>query len=48
MLAELITEVTGDDHRDAVRMRIVEPLGLSKMRLGVPDDDIRSEEFFGY
>jgi CubicO group peptidase (beta-lactamase class C family) len=37
VLAELILEVTGEDHRDAVRHRIAEPLGLTKLELGVPE-----------
>jgi CubicO group peptidase (beta-lactamase class C family) len=35
VLAELIFRVTGNDHRDEVRRRIAEPLGL-EFRLGVP------------
>ena len=37
VLAELIVEVTGNDYRDEVRRRITEPLGLSKLQLGVPE-----------
>jgi CubicO group peptidase (beta-lactamase class C family) len=37
VLAELIVEVTGNDHRDEVRRRIAEPLGLPSLRLGVPE-----------
>ena len=43
VLAELIVAVTGEDHRDAVRTRITEPLGLRALQLGVPEgeqDDI--------
>jgi CubicO group peptidase (beta-lactamase class C family) len=37
VLAELVREVSGEDHRDAVRRRIAEPLGLRKLQLGVPE-----------
>lgn len=37
VLAELIVEVTGNDHRDEVRRRISDPLGLASLRLGVPE-----------
>jgi CubicO group peptidase (beta-lactamase class C family) len=37
VLAELLLEVTGEDHRDAVRHRIAEPLGLTALQLGVPE-----------
>ena len=36
VLAELIVAVTGDDHREGVRHRIAEPLGLASLQLGVP------------
>jgi CubicO group peptidase (beta-lactamase class C family) len=36
VLAELITRVTGEDHRDFVRSRVTEPLGLPGLQLGVP------------
>lgn len=36
VLAEIITRVDGRDHRDAVRERILDPLGLRRLRLGVP------------
>ena len=39
VLAELITAVTGEDHRDAVRTRVCEPLGLRRLQLGVPEAD---------
>ena len=39
VLAELIVEVTGNDYRDEVRRRIAEPLGLTKLQLGVPEDE---------
>lgn len=39
VLAELIVEVTGNDHRDEVRRRISEPLGLPGLRLGIPESE---------
>ena len=36
VLAELIERCTGSDFRDFVRTRIIEPLGLSALQLGVP------------
>lgn len=36
VLAELIVEVSGEDHGGAVRRRIAEPLGLRTLQLGVP------------
>ena len=40
VLAELIWAVTGQDHTDAVRTRVAEPLGLPGFVLGVaPDQD---------
>jgi CubicO group peptidase (beta-lactamase class C family) len=39
VLAELIHAVTGEDHTDAVRRRILEPLGLAGLRLGAPQPD---------
>jgi CubicO group peptidase (beta-lactamase class C family) len=39
VLAELIVEVTGNDYRTEVAKRIAEPLGLEKLKLGVPDDE---------
>lgn len=36
VLAELITLVTGEDHRSAVRRRVLDPLGLDRLELGVP------------
>ncbi|MFZ9628071.1 MAG: serine hydrolase domain-containing protein [Ilumatobacteraceae bacterium] len=38
VLAELIARVTGDDHRLAVRTRVLDPLGLDRLELGVPLD----------
>jgi CubicO group peptidase (beta-lactamase class C family) len=36
VLAELIERCTGLDFRDFIRTRIIEPLGLSSLQLGVP------------
>lgn len=36
VLAELITRLTGEDHRVAVRRRVLDPLGLDRFELGVP------------
>lgn len=36
VLAELITRVTGQDHRAALRERVLDPLGLDRLELGVP------------
>ena len=36
VLAELIARTTGDDHRVAVRERVLDPLGLDRLELGVP------------
>ena len=36
MLAELIERVSGSDFRDFVRTRVIEPLGLPGLQLGVP------------
>jgi CubicO group peptidase (beta-lactamase class C family) len=38
VLAELIERVTGSDFRDVVRTRVIEPLGLIGLQLGVPID----------
>jgi CubicO group peptidase (beta-lactamase class C family) len=38
VLAEVIERVTGEDFRSFVRSRVVEPLGLPKFQLGVPED----------
>ena len=35
VLAEVIARLDGRDHRDAVRERVLEPLGLSRLALGV-------------
>jgi CubicO group peptidase (beta-lactamase class C family) len=39
VLAEVIHAVTGEDHTDAVRKRVAEPLGLEGFALGVAGDD---------
>lgn len=36
VLAELIERVTGTDYRDVLRKRVLDPLGLSRLQLGVP------------
>lgn len=36
ILVELIARVTGLDHRDAIRARLLDPLGLDRLELGVP------------
>lgn len=38
VLAEIIYRVTGQDHREAVRSRVAEPLGLA-LNLGVPESE---------
>ena len=38
VLAEIITSRTGLDFRDYVRQRIVDPMGLRDLLLGLPDD----------
>ncbi|MEI2816984.1 MAG: serine hydrolase domain-containing protein [Microthrixaceae bacterium] len=39
VLAEVIARIDGRDHRDAVRERVLEPLGLSRLALGVAPAD---------
>ncbi len=39
VLAEVITRVTGRDHREFIAERIAAPLGLGNLRLGVPEAD---------
>jgi CubicO group peptidase (beta-lactamase class C family) len=39
VLAELVERVSGLDHRDFVRTRVLEPCGLTALRLGVPIDE---------
>ncbi len=42
VLAELITRTAGVDYRDFIRARIVEPLGLRNLFLGLPpEEDVR-------
>ena len=36
VLADIIVAVTGTDHRDFVRRRLIEPLGLENFALGIP------------
>jgi CubicO group peptidase (beta-lactamase class C family) len=38
VLAEVIERVSGTDYREFVRRRILEPLGLTRLALGVPED----------
>jgi CubicO group peptidase (beta-lactamase class C family) len=50
VLAEVVHAVTGDDHTDALRTRVLEPLGLSRFVLGPgPDhqDDIADLQLVG-
>jgi CubicO group peptidase (beta-lactamase class C family) len=37
VLAEVIERTSGTDYRDFIRARILEPLGLARLELGVPD-----------
>jgi CubicO group peptidase (beta-lactamase class C family) len=39
VLAELVERVTGADHRTALRERVLDPLGLDRLELGVPVED---------
>jgi CubicO group peptidase (beta-lactamase class C family) len=39
VVAEMIAAVEGRDHRDVVRARIIEPLGLNDMAFGPAEDD---------
>jgi CubicO group peptidase (beta-lactamase class C family) len=36
VLAELLTRVDGVDHTESIRRRVLEPLGLTRLALGVP------------
>ena len=36
VMAELVMRVTGTDHRFALRERVLDPLGLDRLQLGVP------------
>lgn len=38
VLAELVARVTGQDHRTALRQRVLDPLGLDRLEVGVPVD----------
>lgn len=38
VLAELIARVDGVDHTEAIRRRVLEPLGLTRLALGVPHE----------
>jgi CubicO group peptidase (beta-lactamase class C family) len=38
VMAELVERVTGNDHRTALRERVLDPLGLDRLELGVPVD----------
>ena len=38
MLAELIERQSGTDYREFIRDRILDPLGLTRLALGVPED----------
>ena len=37
VLAELIERATGRDFREYIRTQVIEPLGLTRLRLGVPE-----------
>lgn len=37
VLAEIIERISGADYRDFIRGRIIEPLGLTRLALGVPE-----------
>lgn len=39
VLAEVIARLDGRDHRDSVRERLLEPLGLERLALGVAEED---------
>jgi CubicO group peptidase (beta-lactamase class C family) len=41
VLAELLEQVTGTDYRTYVRERLLTPLGLTRLRLGVPVEEQR-------
>ena len=38
VMAELVERLTGRDHRSALRERVLDPLGLDRLELGVPTD----------
>ena len=35
---DILTEITGVDHRDYIRQRVLEPLGLKAFALGIPPE----------
>lgn len=39
VLAEIVRRTTGQDHRDVLRARILDPLGLTRLQLGVPVEE---------
>jgi CubicO group peptidase (beta-lactamase class C family) len=39
VLAELIERLDGEDYRVAIRRRVLDPLGLERLQLGVPPED---------
>ncbi len=39
VMAELIERVTGTDYRDVINGRVLDPLGLHRLRVGVPPED---------
>lgn len=44
VMAELVNRVDGGDHRESLRRRVLDPLGLDRLELGVPQErqhDIR-------
>jgi CubicO group peptidase (beta-lactamase class C family) len=45
VLAELLARIDGVDHREAIHRRVIEPLGLESLRVGVPlaeQDDVQT------
>lgn len=39
VLAELLARADGVDHRESLRRRVIDPLGLQHLRVGVPPDE---------
>jgi CubicO group peptidase (beta-lactamase class C family) len=39
VLMDILTELTGTDHREFIRTRINEPIGLTSFQLGIPPSD---------
>ena len=39
VLAELLARVDGADHREVIQRRVIEPLGLRSLRIGVPVEE---------